>query len=1096
MAKRPQQRPGELTAPALVEPNLTAPSRPVDTTITPSLAGAPSAPVLTPDPAAPDMQAARDMAAMGQALGNLSQTASTLVKAQQMFDNDRTEQYVNFLVDKQNLDDADKSLAELVEEGKFSALTPAHERAFARAKAVMAGKELETKGVEILARAVQNGELDSEYFDLQMQQAMKEVRAGVEGKLGSRVDQFDWMFNKLAPGIIDRANRKWATHVGEQRPIENAIAIQELIRQELTTYQSEPETALERVQEILEQRGLSGENTFKGAGRLVSSALITIADQAASTDPELSNLAESVLKKLKSGPKFTPDEEWLKTKAQFDDQGNITNLPEDTRKEGSLYSKPEVSSAWNEALPGITSSRKTRTAAVDKANLKARADGVQDAARKWFANAMSINAKYDLSGHLLRGGKIEHTSAHTLVEELIDGVPEYEGYEVKAAANSIEEAILVSPLGSEEVIRFDDIHAEVQSEKRQFLIEAGKKAGVPTETAMKNASMQLGKVDPMTRALMKSVFDFNDLGTMTLDQKRTLLVNQDVDVSGMSDEEISRAAMSEGQQAFENAYRQFRPYFPDNVAALARGGLSHEAFLMTAYTMMIESVDDRKTPEQAYMMLLEAEQKFQQGEADSKGLAKELGRQLTLAEQQVSPIIQNIASSFLFLQNATPNSINRNKAMQAVRAARKYYASQFAVIGGHPYNRAEYENTEDINQDQAILGGLIHMFGDGDDAATYTKSPIGQALRTGKVNPDGSPSMDGFHPKTLQEISQRGGVAGIVIKPATEDLQNFYIYTVPKNPESSFGPTPITNYHGGNTIGGERTTSQFFTIEELSRYARPHMDPTLFGDVTQEDVDAHNVAVSRGEPDEERKARIETAQQRTQAYTLLFGATESGMKHREEIIELGGFSKYEKRYPTHATELGRVLRDPATLDAYDALSDELKSALGEDFEWMGNAELPIPDRFTLKHDFRSNNFIRTDANFSVGDLIRLQTGDMSTVDRKRTTLLKDLLLSSKTGQRVYRDIINSEEKNVADQFIPIEHEVFTLPETYAYYKGLSREEKRSLGPAYFFLGDPRQATGEDILPFPETPVPTAEDDLIMSEILESWGLDYKVNTDD
>lgn len=1094
MAKRPQQRPGELTAPALVEPNLTAPSRPVDTTITPSLAGAPSAPVLTPDPAAPDMQAARDMAAMGQALGNLSQTASTLVKAQQMFDNSRTEQYVNFLVDKQNLDDADKSLAELVEEGKFSALTPAHERAFARAKAVMAGKELETKGVEILSRAVQNGELDSEYFDLQMQQAMKEVRAGVEGKLGSRVDQFDLMFNKLAPGIIDRANRKWAAHVGEQRPIENAIAIQELIRQELTTYQSKPETALERVQEILEQRGLSGENTFKGAGRLVSSALITIADQAASTDPELSNLAEDVLKKLKSGPKFTPDELWLKTKAQFDDQGNIINLPKDTRKPGSLYSKPEVSSAWNEALPGITSSRKTRTAAVDKANLKARAESVLDAAGQWFSQAMGRNPKYDLPGHLLRGGDTAHSSAHSLVEELIEGVPEFEGYTVKPAANSLEEAILVSPTGNEEVLRFKDVYARTRNEKRELFIEAGLNSGLPIEDARMNASMNLSEIDPVTKSLMKAALDFNDLPSMTLDEQKTMLLNSDVDISNMSDEEIRRAAISEGQRVFEDAHRHFRPYFPDNTAALSRGGMSHEVFLMTAYTLMTESVVDRKTPEQAYIMLLQAEQRFQQGELNTEGLKRALVQQLPLNEQKDGPIIHNLAASFLFLQNANPNLINQDTAVNAVRSARAFYSSQYAQIGGHPYNRAEYENAEDVTQDVAVLTALTHVFGQGNERDTYNKSPIGKALRTGKVNPDGSPSMDGFHPKTIQEISSRGNVAGIIIQPTTEDLQNFRIYTVPKNPESSFGPTPITNFHNVNTIGGRPSTT--FTMEELRRYARPYMDPTLFGDVTQEDVDDHSVAVSRGEPDEERKARIEAAQQRTQAYTLLFGATESGSKYQEEIIKLGGFSKYEKRFPNHATELGRVLRDPATLDAYDALSDELKAALGEDFEWMGNAELPIPDRFTLQYNFRSNNFTRTDANFSVGDLIRLQTGDMSTVDRKRATLLKDLLLSSKTGQRVYRDIINSEEKSVANQYIPIEHEVFTLPETYAWYRGLSRDEKRSLGPAYFFLSDPRQATGEDILPFAETPVPTAEDDLIMSEILESWGLDYKVNTDD
>lgn len=82
MAKRPQRRSGQLTSPVIPEQPLEVVASPVSTYVNPGLAGAPAPPPGASPPVQPDLQEARDLAALGQAFGQLSKSLQSFGTAQ------------------------------------------------------------------------------------------------------------------------------------------------------------------------------------------------------------------------------------------------------------------------------------------------------------------------------------------------------------------------------------------------------------------------------------------------------------------------------------------------------------------------------------------------------------------------------------------------------------------------------------------------------------------------------------------------------------------------------------------------------------------------------------------------------------------------------------------------------------------------------------------------------------------------------------------------------------------------------------------------------------------------------------------------------
>jgi len=220
MAKRPQKRSGDLQAPALNAPQLGVTSQPVDTRVTPA-ANAPQAPQLLPEPAKPDMQGARDLENMGRALGDLSKT---LFGYAQVSKERRTQEKKDTRDEAlRRLREGAKPFEEMQKKGDLTGATPPQLKGVSIAYGTYAVEQAMLdwqQQVETLR--ADPGYLKADGWQSHLSEILQKRYNEFAGlvKAGGRPDAFNRAFNRLAKNAQDRVqadHARWLQGAAEDK---------------------------------------------------------------------------------------------------------------------------------------------------------------------------------------------------------------------------------------------------------------------------------------------------------------------------------------------------------------------------------------------------------------------------------------------------------------------------------------------------------------------------------------------------------------------------------------------------------------------------------------------------------------------------------------------------------------------------------------------------------------------------------------------------------------------------------------------------------------------------------------------------------------
>lgn len=223
MAKRPQKRSGDLQAPALNAPQLGVTSQPVDTRVTPA-ENAPQAPQLLPEPAKPDMQGARDLENMGRALGDLSKT---LFSYAQVSKQKRVQEKKDTRDEAlRRLREGAKPFEEMQKKGELTGATPPQLKGVSIAYATYAAEQAMLdwqQDVETLR--ADPGYLKANGWQSHLQEIFQKRYNEFAGvvKAGGRPDAFNRAFNRLAKDAQDRIqadHARWLQGAAEDKRLE------------------------------------------------------------------------------------------------------------------------------------------------------------------------------------------------------------------------------------------------------------------------------------------------------------------------------------------------------------------------------------------------------------------------------------------------------------------------------------------------------------------------------------------------------------------------------------------------------------------------------------------------------------------------------------------------------------------------------------------------------------------------------------------------------------------------------------------------------------------------------------------------------------
>lgn len=354
MAKRPQKRSAELTAPQLEQPQFQIQARPVDTAIRPSTAGAPAAPQLKQDAVKPDLEPAREMQRLGQALGALSGTVRDLVQLEKI----RTDE---FYTDAVNLTtETDLSVAELMEQGKLTGTSPAHIRGYSRAAATNQLLDLAKlyDSQEALMRSHEDA-LDPEYASRFVTGQADKMRQAIK-KSGLDYGHFNKAFNKGLGSLLEKVNArhsKWAGEEHQNRAASNLSAELEMAYRSMWDPDDELKQGRFRqhVAELIEGRS-DGVLTRRATHQLMGQAAVDLIINM----PESEAAMNAVLDEVPIGP-GVPDD-------FFTPRSGMDQLPIDSRK-GRLGKIAEVRNYRTDKGPQIANATGGRAASKRRAAL-------------------------------------------------------------------------------------------------------------------------------------------------------------------------------------------------------------------------------------------------------------------------------------------------------------------------------------------------------------------------------------------------------------------------------------------------------------------------------------------------------------------------------------------------------------------------------------------------------------------------------------------------------------------------------------------------------------------------------------------------------
>ena len=380
MAKRPQKRSGELSAPELQQPVFDVTAQPVNTAIDPGAAGAPAKPLMQQDAVRPDLGPSQDMARMGQALSGLSRTVRDLATLEEL----RTQEAQK---DAERLvAETDLSIAELVESGQLTGVTPAHIRGRGRALSNQAILEIANKyEADKTALRTAEGALEPDYMEKWLRKTAEEQRASLR-MAGVNEGYFNKRFNENFGRLLQKVNADHSTWAGKEHQSRAVSDAKDALITLAKTAPYDPDgdnsQLYDAMYDLIEGR-VDGRMTRRGTNIAIGQSAVDIMVE----DPSTISTMEFILDNMPTGPIALPD--------SFDPATSTRNklgLPIDDSRKGRLGKIGEVSNYRNEKQSRIDSAAGTRKTQIDRQEFQAFEYGLKGSVRDAAADVLSTQS--------------------------------------------------------------------------------------------------------------------------------------------------------------------------------------------------------------------------------------------------------------------------------------------------------------------------------------------------------------------------------------------------------------------------------------------------------------------------------------------------------------------------------------------------------------------------------------------------------------------------------------------------------------------------------------------------------------------------------
>tara|TARA_Y100000114_G_C11763888_1_gene331869 strand:+ start:4469 stop:7792 length:3324 start_codon:yes stop_codon:yes gene_type:complete len=1080
MAKRPQKRSGELTTPQLQQPQFQVQARPVDTAIKPNVAGAPAKPLMESDPARPDFQRADDLNRLGKSLMGLSTTVNSLIKLEAI----RTDEAQQDALDL--MEETDKSLAQLQEEGKLKGVTPAHNRGYARAESTRRLLEEEEKYLagEPQMRT-EAGAVDPEYAERYMRRRADEIRRQIKDS-GIHEGHFNKAFNKGFAELLNKINRRhhaWAGDELQKRTAGDVAAELQRIAQtiELDGTDGQQTRFDQEIQELIDGRA-EGRLTQRAAHLIVGQAAVDL--QIAY--PELKDAMDRVLDTIPIGPKsrsqFGPPDRETKRNGRLSKISEVKNY---RAKKQSQIDEGAARLARNEAKLAFQTDMGTLSSQLEVAAgeyLRDHPDGdvdrfLAETGQFGFAAVMSILEEQDPDFALelttkIKNGEMSYSPA------ALDSKTAFTFTDNKTGEDT-----------TIDVTKMLQIASRISSDAR---LNASQSAGESRPDALASESRQLGRIHPEAKGAI-------------VDGVQNLFTGADSLLQQMSDEGFD-IDQSPGFAGFLRGYEQFRSFGVDQTV-LSQEGLADEVFVYNAYDFLRNRVGNPLEPQAAYVQLVRSLASIEDAGEYREGLSKAIDRQLTIDQKTyLGPLIKKTALMMsAFSQDTLSGGLYldaSNTPSQAVKdlVARSsaYVEKNSVFIGGRAFEK--HRLPPDFNTEEGTGYGDLLRSLMGGHPRDVINSQLFKAIRGG-----------GGGEKWQQWMADARVAEGFTlgrVEPTDSTFTSFLLYMIPPYDLQQQGEM------GGFVLNPENPVDGGYSITEL------------FGLVGM-DVPGITTPTEEEQAEIDKETAVSTARQRAIGLSMLFSATPEG----RQLSQFGGViiarddelgeqlvqdfltrnpsmqvlldpdsnfvlnpdldkDEFERRKKLSSGMLpsspmvGMVLRNPDTIRMWMSMPDNIKEALPE-LAWLDDPTQEIPEAYRMGRNPNDAGSLFGNVSsvtgeemnkFIPGSVMRVveRVGDaLSKVDEdytveaiqsaysggtpnEKTKLLLRLMEASPEGLAAITKARESRRTRYNLTSMVMDDSWMSAPETVRAYEAMTLDERSTLGTRFEQLRDARE----------------------------------------
>lgn len=1080
MAKRPQKRSGELTTPQLQQPQFQVQARPVDTAIRPNVAGAPAKPLMESDPAKPDFQRADDLNRLGKSLMGLSTTVNSLIKLESIRTDEAQEDALRVMAE------TDKTLAELVEEGKLTGVTPAHQRGYARASST---QELLKMEQEYLAGEAQmrteEGAVDPEYAERFLRKKQDEIRRRLS-KTGIHQGHFNKAFNKGFAELLNTVNRRHHAWAGGELQTRTASDVSaELLRIastiKLDGTDGQKNRFIDEVTELIDGRA-EGRLTQRAAHLVVGQAAVDLQI----SHPELKEAMDLVLDDVGIGP-TAPSR-----------MGGAR-----LGRAGRLGKVSEVKNYRSKKNPQILSGQSQRRTQVAKAEFGDFQQRIEGQVLELARDELGANPRTTAASLIESSGE---STRFGFAASVIASNPELKEYydkgDLRATVDENGDVLFVNTAtNTEYVLKVDDVLKQAVEQKRTEKIESGSNIKGRTLPGVRAAtSLELGILDPDSKDVIESGMSLLSRSSAELARRINELGG---DVEGVRNDPAFAPFMA--------GYAEYSAYDDLQMAGeiSSKSGLGDAGFIYEIFQHM--TTLEGHTEEGAFKAIVEAIDRVRtDGGIETDGLSATIERQIPIDERdKLTPEIKQLAKMYLFMSaNASSQSIDGNQARitAAVQFAEKIIDNEYLDMGGTRIKQSSLlSRTEDTLGAGSDFQFMQEVLGEKDGA----RSMVGRGF-----NENSAILTELFGEEFVAENAPDGQMAVSRFEPVDPNvLSHFYVYQAsdglsgerqvrhPTRADGSFTRAELLDIGGYVSPEEEAKIAerQQVKVETLERNRPRTLIKLLSESEVGQEIVAPFFAVTAFTTPPGREFGYGMDRSTTLVPQNMLLSEEPALADLIDkdpwmmyFLSPDGERVFDKISPDEATgleehhmtfsrtqsmrrqvgrgaipgKLSRAFSDPKVLLAYQNLTDEEKATI-PDLAWMGDLNQEVPSRFRLREEgfFEGTIFSRrtrerildsiTDFGIDLGGgfgrydvLTAARTGE----GEERHVLLARLLQASPEG-RAYLNAVKNNRYYVGDLTRAAGLETMEAAEMFL--KEFSDEQREALGRRFDFYYDPR-----------------------------------------